>query len=53
MRKIKVKQVYEMAVTPTMRLGDVAHTCTVCNKDGDECYLCNVGGELMIRRIIG
>lgn len=51
--KIHIKQVYEMAVTPTTGLGDVAHICTVFNGAGDECYLCNVGGKLMIRRIIG
>lgn len=53
MAKIKVKQVYDMTVKPTTRLGDVAHICTVCNAGGDECYICNVGGELVIRRVIG
>ena len=52
MAKIKVKQVYDMAVKPDTRLGDVAHICTVCNEGDDECYICNVGGELVIRRVI-
>lgn len=51
--KIKVKQVWDMEVKPHMTLDDVRNILMGVQVfyKGDECFLTNKGGRLVIRRI--
>lgn len=51
--KIRVKQVWDMAVEPDMTLSDVRHIVMAVRVSypDDECFLTNKGGRLVIRRV--